>query len=39
VLTLVRRYSMQHKRPPAGKDLLRFYVEVNEATTEWAHAG
>jgi homocitrate synthase NifV len=39
VLTLVRRYSTQHKRPPASRDLLRFYVEVNEATTEWAHAG
>lgn len=38
VLSLVRRYSVQNKRPPGSADLRRFYVEVNEAATEWAIA-
>jgi len=35
LLWLVRRHAMQHKRPPADRDLHRFYLEIDRENREW----
>lgn len=35
LLRLVRRHSMQHKRPPGTLELRRFYREINGEPNEW----
>ena len=37
LLLLVRRYAVQHKRPPASRDLQRFYQEVSGEEVIWRH--
>lgn len=37
VLSLVRRYSTQHKHAPNPADLRRFYLEVNGERAQWTH--
>jgi homocitrate synthase NifV len=35
LLLRVRLHAMQNKRPPAARDLRRFYLEINKESHEW----
>jgi homocitrate synthase NifV len=35
LLIQVRRHAIQNKRPPAAKDLRRFYLEIDKVSKEW----